>query len=288
MNAITCCCAPAPIDSIATTAATPKIMPEHRQQRSQLVRAQVVEAHAEIGQEVGIRAARAAAAATLNAAPPPAGTAALRCAGLSSVRAMLGSTSAISVPSVQPRDHDAALGALLDLDVARLEALVRPSRTRGSCRSCRTRPDAARESRSARPCRRASRAHDTPGLQPWIGLLELEGDVEQPRCARRLARSSAAIGQAGELADLRRELLARQARRLRRPPRWPATRLGRSLSSILARTSIRPDSITSTTGRPGQYLIARAILRQDHAPEDHAAGRVAVLLDGDDAIKRRA
>ena len=27
MNAITCCCAPAPIDSIATTAATPKIMP---------------------------------------------------------------------------------------------------------------------------------------------------------------------------------------------------------------------------------------------------------------------
>ena len=27
MNAITCCCAPAPIDSIATTAATPKIIP---------------------------------------------------------------------------------------------------------------------------------------------------------------------------------------------------------------------------------------------------------------------
>ena len=27
MNAMTCCCAPAPIDSIATTAATPKIMP---------------------------------------------------------------------------------------------------------------------------------------------------------------------------------------------------------------------------------------------------------------------
>ena len=27
MNAITCCCAPAPIDSIETTAATPKIMP---------------------------------------------------------------------------------------------------------------------------------------------------------------------------------------------------------------------------------------------------------------------
>ena len=27
MNAITSCCAPAPIDSMATTAATPKIMP---------------------------------------------------------------------------------------------------------------------------------------------------------------------------------------------------------------------------------------------------------------------
>ena len=27
MKAITCCCAPAPIDSIATTAATPKIIP---------------------------------------------------------------------------------------------------------------------------------------------------------------------------------------------------------------------------------------------------------------------
>jgi hypothetical protein len=27
MNAITCCCAPAPIDSIDRTAATPKIMP---------------------------------------------------------------------------------------------------------------------------------------------------------------------------------------------------------------------------------------------------------------------
>ena len=27
MKAITCCCAPAPIDSIASTAATPKIMP---------------------------------------------------------------------------------------------------------------------------------------------------------------------------------------------------------------------------------------------------------------------
>jgi hypothetical protein len=27
MNAITCCCAPAPIDSMETTAATPKIMP---------------------------------------------------------------------------------------------------------------------------------------------------------------------------------------------------------------------------------------------------------------------
>jgi hypothetical protein len=44
MKAITCCCAPAPIESIAITAETPKIMPEHRQQRTQLVRAQVVEA----------------------------------------------------------------------------------------------------------------------------------------------------------------------------------------------------------------------------------------------------
>ncbi len=66
---------------------------------------------------------------------------------------------------------------------------------------------------------------------------------------------------------------------------WPAVRLARSLSAILARTSILPDSMTSATGRPGHTGIAFAILRYDHAgPEEVDA--VAVLLDRDRAVER--
>ena len=50
-----------------------------------------------------------------------------------------------------------------------------------------------------------------------------------------------------------------------------------------------PSRFNNVDDRPSRpYLIAGAILRQDHSREDHAARRVAILLDRYDAIERRA
>ena len=104
MNAMTCCCAPAPIDSMAITAATPKIMPSIVSARSQLVRAQIVEPLLELGQhvEAATRVAADGEGGDGRVAHFTGPDAAPLFGALAAVDTATGSTSATIAPSARP------------------------------------------------------------------------------------------------------------------------------------------------------------------------------------------
>ena len=165
MNAITSCCAPAPIDSIATTAATPKIIPSIVSSDRSLCARRFSRPSISSGRKsVDQRCVRVAHFGGPDAVGSGPADEVLRALGGD----VSGSMSAMTSPSFEAGDRGAALGAVGDLDVARARTDRRPGGRRRSCRSSRTPPAAgpaarwesrghrSRAARRIRPCRRGS------------------------------------------------------------------------------------------------------------------------------------
>ena len=162
--------------------------PEHRQQRAQLVRAEVLEAEHQLGQEVG-RPEMGAGAAHF-AGPDavgsgPADEDLVRCAATS------GSISAITSPSFDAGERGAALGAVGDLDVAPLEPIAASGGRRRSCRSSRTPPGAAPAARWGSRGRRspAARWIRRAGADPGFSNVNVDVELPDGAWSRRSCRA---------------------------------------------------------------------------------------------------
>ena len=131
---------------------------EHRQERAQLVRAQVLEARCAARAGSRCRAGDAGAARVRSSRRAPLAGTRRRSGGVDARARAPSDRRARSRAFGESGDHDAALGALLDLDLALLEAIAGLDEDVRSCRSSRTPPAAARGARSESPCPRASRA----------------------------------------------------------------------------------------------------------------------------------
>ena len=182
MNAMTSCCAPAPIDSMATTAATPKIMPIIVSSERSLCARRLSSPRRSSGRKSDVvPLMRVATMVIANRRPPAASES---CCWWSGARRS-DPSSATSVPSDKARDGGAALGEVLDLDLALLEAVADLHEDvrlpvlleHGLTRHVQRIGDFFALNRDAR--RRAR-------LQPRIGLVELERHVEEARDCRAL------------------------------------------------------------------------------------------------------
>ena len=297
MNAITSCWAPAPIDSIATTAADAEDHAEHRQQRPQLARAEVVDALLEFGQHLvdpalrepsGGRDGRARHGrppAAVRGPPPRRGAGAGAGGAVAAACAPpAGFTSATSVPSGTPSM------------AARFADWCVTFTSRASNRS----PDGHVDDRLAAlavdrlPRHREHVLHLRPGDQhagrgartePRLRRVEPQRDLE-------LAQRPLLVARPERHARQRRDLRARNVRpgsavgvhRRRLPDDERCAVLLVHAHGDLEVGGVR--HVGDHAARPDR--VADAVLGQRHAREEHAAGGVAILPDEHEAVDRRA
>ena len=283
MKASTCCCAPAPIDIIDTTAATPKIIPSMVSSERSLLAQQRLEAAPAVDQDLQPRRVVEERRQARHHRPPP-GTGPEAVAGLAAGRAGLGvdqrdvgvggevlQDDAVLGDAHDLHGHGLELRAVADVD-DRLAFLLEehlPRQVRDVLERARPRrPRAPSCQAGARPT--GARARTPPRTAGWSAAPRT-CSAPGRRCPwmRRSVR-------AGHRLDLH----LRRRRRLQRR--------ARSVSAIFVLISISVRSTISATVRPGCTVSPWRYSGRRHAGEAEAAGGVLVVLDDDEAVERRA
>ena len=245
MNAMTCCCAPAPIESIAITAATPKIIPSIVRTDRSLCARRLSNPCVSSGR----MSSRAVATGRRRSSRHPRPGGGARRLAWRSIAGRLGADQRhLGAFRTGPRSATRLSVRCRTLIGRRIEARRPSARRRSACPSF---------SNTALPRQQQHVVHfasvgrqprrDVPGSSAGFGLSSFEGDLELaeragqpilPAVARTRSRPS-------------RSADCRAPRSTPRSSSAPASTLARSCSLTSARTSILVMSKTSMTCGPG-------------------------------------
>ena len=152
----------------------------------------------------------------------------------------------------QSLDHDAALGALLHLYVARLESFADLDEHVVLAVLVEDRLSRHVDGTSGRSLPSSMTVAERARLEPWIETCRTGSVTSKRRVTLEVDSKKLARLASPDNCPIRAVNFSPGSASTSTTADLSVNEVGRSLSSIFARSSIRPDSMTSATGRPGQ------------------------------------